>query len=79
MKKPTQYPHFSSLKLQEKVFNLASNKNLVASTTPSNIVCANMQKTILEIIESFGMLMHMNDSEFLILQQLSYLINRKYN
>jgi hypothetical protein len=39
----------------------------------------NMQKKIMEIIESVAMLLFINNEELLILQQFSYLVNSKYN
>jgi hypothetical protein len=77
LSKPTQYPHFSSLKLQEIIFNILTSS--INFSTLNNVITSIMHKRVMEIIDSIAMLLFMNNEDFFILQQLSYLANRKYN
>jgi hypothetical protein len=78
LKKPASYPHFNSLKLQKEIFDILST-TLELTNVPNSVITDNMQKNIMAIIESIAKLLYMDDKEFVILQQFSYLANRKYD
>jgi len=49
------------------------------TNVPNSVITEKMQKNMMAIIESIAKLLIMDDKEFLILQQFSYLVNRKYD